>query len=59
MVDQEFIDQKEKQIENSNLYAEYVREKHVIKDDDINNEELVTLLKRQVSKDQFLFPQIQ
>ena len=50
MVDQEFIDQKEKQIENSNLYAEYVREKHVIKDDDINNVELVTLLKRQVSK---------
>ena len=50
MTDQEYLDKNEKKIENSNDYINYLSEKHIIKEEDLNESELVILAKRYKSK---------
>ena len=50
MVEQEYLDKDkeglEKKIENSNDYISYLSKKHIIKEEDLDESELVTLAKR-------------
>ena len=54
MIEQEYLEQKsedlEKRLENSNDYISYLSNKHIIKEEDLDESELVILAKRYKSK---------